>query len=382
MFTEKVKSPLDNFKENMDTEVSIEWEEDPHVFVFKEEVPGKVKMHVKRLDLNNWVRIDKTYPFQMEARRKLYETNMADIFVSKRDESTRNCKLEFFELLIEHLLDRFPQIFERRGSCVYNKVTKMSISTEADDLEDPLLRAGRLTQEDWLILEYDPDQLGYVLTAAVLCFPMSWKLKEKFNKVMNSIHKPVMPYQTHLKDKVAALFFKMTPQNSYWRSNWGIYAGLKSPYDLFVHSSANKSGEIKEFPFEGYDTGHKMFLRCEYQTLRKLPKTKCIVFGIRTYQRYLHELLDLPIDVSETLRTAIENLDEEFLDYKNGEVWEKATVQYLDLIITDRNQRLSLNGNFSEGFKGLAYPWFLQAFMFMSVAAMSLYFCKTISRRL
>ena len=66
--------------------VDMIWEEDPYVFIFKDEIPGKTKMHVKNLDLHNWVRTDSSYPKQMYARKRLYETNMNDIFVSRVDD--------------------------------------------------------------------------------------------------------------------------------------------------------------------------------------------------------------------------------------------------------------------------------------------------------
>ena len=88
----------------------ITWEDDPYIFIFKDEIPGKTKMHVKNLDLHNWVLTDNTYPDQMSARKRLYETNMNDIFVSRvNDPKTEACKREFFELLIEHLPKRFPK---------------------------------------------------------------------------------------------------------------------------------------------------------------------------------------------------------------------------------------------------------------------------------
>lgn len=364
------------------TENVIEWDEDPLIFVFQDEIPGKHKMHVKRLDLKNWVRIDNTYPFQMEERKRLYKTNMADVFVSNHDTKTESCKWELFELLVEHVLQRFPQIFERKGSIIYNKVTKVSISTAADDEEDPLLRAGRLTQDDWIILEYDIDKQGYVLTAGILCFPMGWKLTEKFNHVMTDIHEPVKMYQIHLKNKVADLFVKMTPETPYWRSNWGIYTGLKSPYDLFIQSDtygeSTEIAESTEFPYKRHETGNELFLRCEYQTLRKLPKTRCIVFGIRTYQRYLHELRDLPVEVSVALRSSIENLEDEFLDYKGGKWWKKATVQYLNLIISDRNPAEKHTEWFPRIFMT---SWFTRPLVLVGLAALTLIIGKAYLKR-
>ena len=53
----------------------FQWDEDPLVFIFNDEVPGKVKMHTKRLEWDDWIKIDKTYPAQMKLREELLATN-------------------------------------------------------------------------------------------------------------------------------------------------------------------------------------------------------------------------------------------------------------------------------------------------------------------
>ena len=326
------------------------WEEDPYVFIFKDEIPGKTKMHVKNLDLHNWVRTDSSYPKQMYARKRLYETNLNDIFVSRVDDpKTDACKREFFQLLIVHLPERFPDIFEMQpNGFILNKVTGELISTDLDknsNDEDLLLRAGRLTQEDWIIMELDPDHSTYVLTAGVLCFPSDWSLADKFNKPMHEIHSPVKIYMDKLQNKVDSLFLCMKPEKPLWRANWGIYSALSDIYDLFTHPKRqlHNSKGTSSLPFEGEATGKKLFLRCEYQTLRKLPKTGCIVFGIRTYMRLMEDLKDRPLDEVQSLIDSIEHLDPEYLSYKGGDVWKDASLQYLYLLVQQQRQQQQLH---------------------------------------
>ena len=50
-------------KEKMDQmEKDISWDEDPLVFIFHKEQPEKVKMMTHRLNMKDWIRMDKTYP--------------------------------------------------------------------------------------------------------------------------------------------------------------------------------------------------------------------------------------------------------------------------------------------------------------------------------
>lgn len=336
----------------------ITWDEDPCIFIFRDEIPGKHKMHVKNLDLHDWVRIDESYFGQMETKNKLYETNLTDIFVTKENcGTTDDCKWEFFQTLVDYLLQRYPKFFAKTldGRHIRNMLTNCEVSIENNGGEDFLLRAGRLTQDDWIILEYDPNQMMYVLTAGVLCFPSNWDLSKKFNKPMTGIHEPVKPYIDHLKDKVNSLFDRMKPEKPMWRANWGIYGSLQGTTDLFLHPNRQLHAASDEadvsLRFEGDLTGRKLFLRCEYQTLRKLPKTKCIVFGIRTYQRYLEDLKQQPRDVSESLLTSIENLDSEYLSYKGGDVWKDAAVKYLHHVLREKDNEYVENQIFQNWFQ-------------------------------
>ena len=146
----------------MTARTDIKWEADPRVFIFHDELPGKSKMHVRRLNLDNWVRIDQTYPDQMALRKDLWKKHPDEVYVSNTDESSVACKWEFFELLAQHLPKRFPDIFDlSQDGFIYNKVLDEFVSTDRSDPECPLLRAARLTQEDWAIIEWNEDvQVG------------------------------------------------------------------------------------------------------------------------------------------------------------------------------------------------------------------------------
>lgn len=362
---------------------NITWDTDPCIFIFKEEVAGKTKMHVKHLDISDWVRIDKSYCSQIEAKKELYKSYMADIFVSRSDdESTELCKWEFFELLIQHLLARFPNIFEMKGEdYIVNKVTQEVISIKKEgSSEDPLLRAGKLTQDDWIILQYDTDLAMYVLTAGVLCFPSDWSLREKFNKPMDAIHEPVKPYTEHLKEKVNKLFVRMKPEKPMWRANWGIFSSLKDTTDLFIHPNRqlHRVGDPdSKLPFEGELTGKKLYLRCEYQTLKKLPRTGAMVFGIRTYMRHLEDLKHHPNSTINSLLESIETLDEEFLSYKGGDIWKDATVQYLKLLLSQKENELKEN---SSCFSMVSLTTYMK-YGGLTVALLSLLMCARLIKR-
>ena len=52
------------------------WDADPVFLAFRDDIPGKVRMHTHKMDWKDWVRIDKTYPEQIRMRKKLTEEKL------------------------------------------------------------------------------------------------------------------------------------------------------------------------------------------------------------------------------------------------------------------------------------------------------------------
>lgn len=140
------------------------------------------------------------------------------------------------------------------------------------DADFPIICAARFVQEDLLILEND------VLSAAVLCFPASWTLAEKFGRGMVAIHGVVDEYTDDMAKRVKRMFDAIRPEQPLWRANFMIYA------DAELHQPR------LEADCRPREQGR--FVRVERQTLRRLPETKAVVFGIHTYVVPLENLTD------------------------------------------------------------------------------------------
>jgi hypothetical protein len=65
-------------------------------------------------------------------------------------------------------LERYPDKFEAREKGVYNKMLDEFVSSNPDESDDPLLKASRLTQEDWCIMEWKEEHQAYCLTAGLI----------------------------------------------------------------------------------------------------------------------------------------------------------------------------------------------------------------------
>ncbi|MGM0586642.1 MAG: heme-dependent oxidative N-demethylase family protein [Pseudomonadota bacterium] len=144
-------------------------------------------------------------------------------------------------------------------------------------LEGPAIAtAGRLAQEDFLLLDKPEGAAEHVLVAGVLCFPARWVLAEKMGRALVRIHRPVPGYAEGLASRVQRLFDGVKVGRPLWRANWHFAAG---PEIVTPMAEADKDPE-------GYDRAEPdadlRWLRVERQTVLRLPRTQAVVFGVRT----------------------------------------------------------------------------------------------------
>ena len=140
--------------------------------------------------------------------------------------------------------------------------------------DNPIVVAGRLIQEDLLILYWNNSIQEHMLEGGVLCFPALWTLKEKIYKPLSRIHKPVLHYDDRITKSVQRMFNNLKVDKPVWRANWYLY---EDP-ELFSPLSEKFSHTTKKEYFEG-----DFWVRVERQTLKRLPVTNAIIFGIHTY---------------------------------------------------------------------------------------------------
>jgi hypothetical protein len=139
----------------------------------------------------------------------------------------------------------------------------------AVDWTDPLGTLGRITQQDFCILQKQGAE--HVLTGAVLCFPASWTLDEKIGRPLLDIHTPVVEYTAGLASRVQRLFDGVQAGRPLWRFNalWYRDPALYQPR----RAHAPRAPELAE------EAG---YLRSELQSILRLPKTRAAVFSIHT----------------------------------------------------------------------------------------------------
>jgi hypothetical protein len=225
----------------------------------------------------------------------------------------------------------WPDWFIREGRDIVNnhRNERFAVEPSSDGqwAEHPLVTCARLVQEDFALLVEREGRL--VFGGGSVCFPNRWDLNSKLGLTMSEVHAPVDQLNEQLQDPIDSFFQRLSPQKSYWRTGWGVL----DTGELYqaVDGTAPESPAL---PALGDPTtGARLFLRVERETIRRLPKTKCVLFTIRSYVQPLSHLVDRPEDAAR-LAEALSNLPDDVRDYKRTTELTAPAVHWLQTVAT------------------------------------------------
>ncbi|MDX1542068.1 MAG: DUF3445 domain-containing protein, partial [Geminicoccaceae bacterium] len=218
-----------------------------------------------------------------------------------------------------HLIERHPdQIKADDGTardCATGAAFELSEFAAA-----PLALAGTLVAEDLCLMEAT-GEVGYRLTAGVLCFPLHWSLAQKLGRPIDLIHEPVPSFEERLATPVDRFFRRLEPARPVWRANWS----LVDTTELFLPPAHRGTASA----FDSERPGQTLWLRTERQTLRRLPKTRAILFTIRTRVEPLEDVVAEP-GVTAALAARVREMPEPLARYKGILPIRDALLAYLD----------------------------------------------------
>ena len=125
------------------------------------------------------------------------------------------------------------------------------------------------------LIEASPD--GPRLTAAVLCFPSRWRLHEKLGRPLAEVHGRVPFYGDRLARPVDRFMGMSRPGISRPALNWSVMD------DPTLFQPTGKWRTAHDATITEQNAGERLFLRVERQTLRRLPVSGAVLFGIRVH---------------------------------------------------------------------------------------------------
>jgi hypothetical protein len=265
--------------------------------------PWRLAMGIKALDLEEWIEIDDRFAAQLADRRRLLD-HERDAVLGELPES-RPGQRELLALLLDHLPERFPEHYRRVDRHIENRATGERFALAATD-DAPLELAGRLVQEDLCLMQRG--EARYRLVAAVLCFPAHWRLADKLGRPLQAIHEPVPGFGERLAEPVDRFFANIQVTRPVWRLNWSL---VDAP-TLF--RPPEHRGNPR--PISAEQAGRQLWLRVERQTLRRLPRSGDVVFGIHTYVDPLEAAIDSP-QAAQALAARIREMSDAMARYKS-----------------------------------------------------------------
>ncbi|NER78767.1 MAG: DUF3445 domain-containing protein [Leptolyngbya sp. SIO1D8] len=278
-----------------------------------------LKMGLKALSLDQWLDIDEKFEAYLQRKAQLLAQRYSDVFAALPE--TQAVQQEALQLLTHHLVTYFPEMYQATDAYIENRKTHEVWEFQAF-ADAPLDLAARLIQEDLCLLL--PDERGYILSAASVCFPLRWKLREKLGQPMSQIHQRVPAYPQTLARPVDNIFDRLREGFPGLRFNWSI---VDVP-DLFL----DQDKLLTQFnpAITAQNAGQTLWLRVERQTLRRLPVSEGVLFTIRTYL-YPLEQVTAPPQVAAQLQQAVQSLAPDMQRYKNLEPFQEALLSYLAL---------------------------------------------------
>ena len=153
-------------------------------------------------------------------------------------------------------------------------------------VEGGLETCARSVWEDLCIMVQDAPGEAFRLGAAAVAFPTDWRLAEKIGRPLHEVHEPIHGYAEQLSSGVDKFMDGLQSFNIFGRTNAFViasddlrYTPKLPPAERFAQVTAENAGET-------------LFVRCEREALRRLPKSRAIVFTIGVYRAPLGQLSD------------------------------------------------------------------------------------------
>ncbi|KAF2745200.1 hypothetical protein M011DRAFT_479350 [Sporormia fimetaria CBS 119925] len=345
--------PIANAEKNQssqDAEATYYQIEPLHNFDLETTEPEKLRpfkpkyfltMAIQNTTMSDLVAKDKTYKERIALRRHLLQTQKDDVLAYTLNPEIWPAVQEFYIWIVgTYLPQRFPTLYTLTPQGLVNKVTNETLPLSPSSIDTALEILGAHIDDDFLFLLPEPcttqvqdesAQPKYRLEAFITCFPSGFRTRLKLGLNLAGIHGPVPSYKAKLEKSMDKFFATLPAGKIIKRHNWSITTTRQlcllggthlSPEEVAAREARAEKEEV--------DIDNTV-MRCERQTLHRLPKSRAIVFGYKTYQYGIRELRDE--GVGEELAQAIEGLGKGnapgFRAYKREVVWGESVVRFL-----------------------------------------------------
>lgn len=267
--------------------------------------PWRMSMGLRALEPGQWLWLDERHPAETAERRRLVSESRDEVLAMQP--GTEAACGELLAMVADELAAHHG------GTGALERA-----STQ------PLAVLAGLVQEDFCLL-FRADDGSYVLRAGILCFPLHWRLRDKLGLPLRAIHAPVPGFAEKLGDAADRFFTALVPERPVWRANWTF---TEKP-DL--HQPGRRTVDPL---LDSANAGERLWLRIERQTLRRLPRSRAVVFGVRSLVRPLGEIAAEP-GVAAALAGRLREMEPGMAGYKGIPPMREPLLRWLDGIAAE-----------------------------------------------
>ncbi|KAF9894231.1 hypothetical protein FE257_007733 [Aspergillus nanangensis] len=297
--------------------------------------PYHVTMGLKNANITNWIEVDNTYLPKYRLKKRLFADSDFRPEVLQVLPGCDEEAFEALELLKDVLLRQYPSMFQLVDSHrLENKVTGdvWDLRREAETWKSfhPLEVMSLLATEDFFLLKTDEEGVT-TLRAGAVCFPAGWKISQRIGHSLWQIHAGKVPqYESKLAKSMDRFFVKLPVGGSISRFNYAI----DDSNELFhIHSHHNLTLDPRGSPLTLAD----LHLRVERQFLQRLPRTRGLLFSIRTYITPISEVTR-DLELARALRTSVGSYTPDVAKYKNKPLWNDLLQQHLNEVLGEEEE--------------------------------------------
>lgn len=239
-----------------------------------------INMGLRTARFADWIELDNQYPhYHVTKTRRIQERGS---HCCKTAPEAYPAALELLQEFTEYLPARYPTLFRRTESGIEKLWSGEHLRIKEPLPEDPIQTCGRLIQGDLAIMIERADGQYYFLSGTAL-LPGFWRLEEKFGMVLSELHTSgeVPQFREKLEKGMVNLFRRIKPEEMVARNNYFFQVDDNLAWSWSIGDE--DSGEVSWSTAEKDRAIEHHFFRSERQTVRRLPKSRGVVFTIRTY---------------------------------------------------------------------------------------------------
>ncbi|KAI6019653.1 hypothetical protein F5J12DRAFT_904094 [Pisolithus orientalis] len=229
-------------------------------------------MSLSEFEPNWWIELESTYLSTIAQRKKLYADH-GKLIIDEL-EGSREASRECMEMVIQYICQRYPNQF--RYNDWTGVFTNEILHTRVDTTTiHPLIFLLEHVPEDFFIVQEDPLTGLYRMTAGIACSAIGWNISHKIGKPLGEIHDPVPDYKEKMALSVDRYFSKLSCDKPIQRGAWSLEVGEPLFFQKDSPKWHHRSRQDPDL------LTSDIFLRVDWQTLRRLPRSRAIVFNFK-----------------------------------------------------------------------------------------------------